>query len=128
MASMVTQSPEEDAEPPQIEAFNVERVANALHVYEVWSRFGGRARFRCAGRCVTGPAKVDLKYNVFAWIAINVPVVLEAILCGSWLWELSPLLPIATILLYIVTLLMLLLTSCTDPGWRHRNCIKKLVL
>jgi len=112
---------------PQIEAFNVERTDRVLRVHEVWSRFGGRNRFRCGGRCVTGPANVDFRYNVFAWAAITAPTLLELAVCGQWLLHVSPLLPVITIALLVCTWVMMLLTACTDPGIIPRPELQAMV-
>lgn len=91
-------------------------------VYQVWSYLGGRNRFLCCGRCVTGP-RIDFGYNCCAWSFIAVPSAFYFAVCAPYLWaEVHWLLPILTGLVLISTIVFLLLTSCTDPGiiprWR----------
>lgn len=101
-------------------------------VYEVWPHFGGaqiggQNRFCCWGRCVTGP-KIDLWYNICAWCFLVVPTALYFVFCGQWLWEhVSPALPLLTLAVFVVNIIFLLLTSCTDPGILPRYKLQQAV-
>jgi len=84
-------------------------------VFEVWSQLGGKNRFLCHGRCVTGP-RIDFWYNCCAWSFILIPCIFYFTVCSPYLWDVSKVLVILTILVMIATFIFLLLTSCTDPG------------
>lgn len=85
-------------------------------VYEVWTQLGGKIRFRCKGRLVTGPPGVDLKFNVFAWFMVIMPTAAYLILCAQRMWQRDPPQLMCTIALWAGTVILLLLTSFTDPG------------
>jgi len=85
-------------------------------VHEVWPQLGGRNRFLCGGRCVTGP-RHDFWFTCCAWSSIVAPCAFYYAFCARDLWvQLSPLLPILTAALAVLSILLLLLTACTDPG------------
>jgi len=97
------------------------------YVYKAWPRLGGRNRLWCWGRCITGPAD-DLKYNSCAWLSILLPSMLYSLLCVQHLWnEVSPLLPVVTGVAFLATVILLLLTSCTDPGIIPRASLQSAV-
>lgn len=86
------------------------------HVHEVWPQVGGRNRFLCGGRCVTGP-RHDFWFTCCAWSSIVVPCLFYYVFCARDLWvQLSPLLPLLTTALAVLSVWLLLLTACTDPG------------
>ncbi|CAE8585792.1 unnamed protein product [Polarella glacialis] len=84
-------------------------------VYEVWPHVGGRNRFFCGGRCVSGPT-IDRWYNLCAWTFILMPSGLFFFVYAGQLWHHYMWLPILTALVLLSTIIFLLLTSCTDPG------------
>lgn len=94
-------------------------------VFEVWSQLGGKNRFLCNGRCVTGP-RIDLWYNCCAWSFILIPCIFYFTVI-QYLWYVSKLLVILTILVMIATFVFLLLTSCTDPGIIPRHSLQLAV-
>lgn len=96
-------------------------------LHEVMPQLGGRIRFRCWGRCVTGPKDVDVKYNVCAWASILVPTGFFFIVCVPHLQRVVPWLPIVTLILFVVTVIAFVLTSCTDPGVIPRHPVRLLV-
>ncbi|CAE7762497.1 Zdhhc9 [Symbiodinium sp. CCMP2592] len=95
-------------------------------VYEVWDHVGGRNRFCCCGRCVTGP-DIDFWYNLCTWSLILIPSALYFCFCSRHLWRVNPLLPIVTGIALIATIVFLLLTSCTDPGILPRRELRLAV-
>lgn len=96
-------------------------------VYQMWPYFGGRNRFICGGRCITGPV-ADCGYNSCAWSFILIPSFLYFVICGPYLWEqVNPWLPILTGMILLSTITFLLLTSCTDPGIIPRHALQQAV-
>jgi len=99
-------------------------------VCDVMPKLGGRTRFRFGGRCITGPSRVDTKFNLFTWAAILAPSAFYFSECTEFLWNISPYIPIATVVLLIACVCFLLLTSCTDPGiiprYSLRLCVEGL--
>lgn len=96
-------------------------------VYEVWPSVGGRSRFCCKGHCMTGP-RMDLWYNVCAWFFIIIPTGLYYVGCAPYLWvHVSKWMPALTGLIFISTVVLLLLTSCTDPGIIPRHILQGAV-
>lgn len=96
-------------------------------VYEVWPHLGGKSRFLCRGRCMTGP-RIDFWYNVCAWSCILLPTCVYFVVCADWLWAyVSPLMPIFTGILFVAAVFFLLLTSCTDPGIIPRRALQEVV-
>lgn len=95
-------------------------------VYEIWGSVGGRNRFYCGGRCMTGP-RIDFGYNCCAWSFIIVPSVFYFWLCTDFLVQhVSWMLPVLTGLILLSTIFFLLLTSCTDPGIIPRYSLQQL--
>lgn len=96
-------------------------------VCEVWPRLGAKSRIFCCGHCVTGPA-IDIWYNLCAWFSIFIPSAFYFYVCAPHLWrQVSPWLPILTVLVLASTVVLLLLTSCTDPGILPGMALQKLV-
>lgn len=96
------------------------------YVYEVWSDLGGTNRFRCRGRCITGPA-IDIWYNCCAWSCILVPCIFFFSVCTRCLWTLAlsyKVLVVATAVVMLLTVIFLLLTSYTDPGIIPRRSLQ----
>jgi len=87
-------------------------------VHEVWDTpgVGGKARILCGGLCVTGPPKLDAKLNLCAWLSVLTPVAFLFLVCSSFLWKHGPWLPACTAVLFVLTIALMLATSCTDPG------------
>lgn len=87
-----------------------------LRVFEVWPQVGGRNRFLCDGRCMTGPS-IDIPHNTCAWFFIVAPTAVYFVLCARYLWtSVSPWLPTLTGMVFVTTVVFFILTSCTDPG------------
>lgn len=98
-----------------------------LRVYQVWPHVGGRNRFLCGGRCITGPW-IDFGHNCCAWCFIAVPSCLYFVICAQYLWtQVSPWLPVLTGAALLSTVIFLLLTSCTDPGIIPRHRLQQAV-
>lgn len=96
-------------------------------VYHVWPMVGGNNRFACWGLCVTGP-KIDFGYNCCAWLSIMIPSAFYFIVCSGYLWtHVSRMLPLLTGLVLLSTVILLLLTSCTDPGILPRRELQMAV-
>lgn len=96
-------------------------------VYEVWPQVGGKSRFLFGGRCLTGP-RIDFWYNCCAWSFLVAPTTLYFILAAPWLWEhIHPILPLLTLAIFAVTIMFLLMTSCTDPGIIPRRALQVAV-
>jgi len=84
--------------------------------YEVWPLVGGRNRFLCCGRCITGP-RADCSFNTCAWTFILVPSWIYFLTCGRYLWaNVSRMMPLVASAAFVCAIVFLLLTSCTDPG------------
>lgn len=97
-------------------------------VYEVWPQVGGRNRFLCNGRCVTGPP-IDFWYNCCAWSFILVPCIFYFTVCAKFLWyEVSASLVILTAGVMLSSMAFMLLTSCTDPGIIPRHALQLAVV
>jgi len=93
-------------------------------VYEVWPQVGGRNRFLCRGRCITGP-RIDLWYNCCAWSFILVPCCFYFVVCARYLWDnVSKWLPILTTVIFFFSVILLLATQCTDPGILPRHALQ----
>jgi len=96
-------------------------------VYEVWPQVGGRNRFLCWGHCVTGP-RIDFWYSCCAWSFIIAPCGFYVVVCSKWLWmHVNPWMPVLTGLVFLSTIVLLLLTSCTDPGIIPRQTLQVAV-
>jgi len=96
-------------------------------VYEVWPQVGSRNRFLCWGHCVTGP-RIDFWYSCCAWSFIIAPCGFYFIVCSKWLWiHVNPWIPVLTGLVFLSTIVLLLLTSCTDPGIIPRHALQVAV-
>ncbi|CAK9089773.1 unnamed protein product, partial [Durusdinium trenchii] len=88
---------------------------STFRVYEVWRNFGGRNRFFCGGRCIAGPS-IDLHFQLCAWGSMLVPSLFYLIFCARYLWHVSPWMPVLTCIMLASTVVLWLLTACTDPG------------
>jgi hypothetical protein len=79
--------------------------------------FPGKNRFPLCGYCgcITGP-KDDTPANLCVWFCLIIPTVLFGIFIGPNLSKVSIFLPIAYGLLCLVTIVLLCLTQCSDPG------------
>mmetsp|Transcript_73316 Transcript_73316/g.222066 ORF Transcript_73316/g.222066 Transcript_73316/m.222066 type:complete len:392 (-) Transcript_73316:66-1241(-) len=96
-------------------------------VYEVWAQVGGRSQFFCCGHCVTGP-RIDFGYTCCAWSFILLPSLAYFVFCARWLsLHVSPWMPVLTGLTLASTVVLLLLTSCTDPGIIPRHALQVVV-
>jgi len=96
-------------------------------VFEVWQQVGGRSQFFCRGRCVTGP-RIDFGYHTCLWGSILLPTLVYFVFCSGWLAEhVSPALPILTAVVFALTIVLLLLTACTDPGIIPRRGLQACV-
>merc|ERR1712159_459038 len=71
---------------------------------------------------------MDLWYNVCAWSFLMIPTVLYYVFCGKWLWDhVHPVLPLLALAVFCVTIVFLLLTSCTEPGILPRQNLQQVV-
>jgi len=97
-------------------------------VHEVWSypHFGGRSRFFCNGRCVTGPPGADCKFKCVTYGGISLPTAFFFSVCAPALWTLNPVIPLCAGVLLALTIILLLLTSYTDPGIIPRPALQIL--
>lgn len=97
-----------------------------IRVYEAWQeRLGGRNQIFCAGVCIMGP-RHDNGYAVCSWFSILMPCVLYFVLCSRYLWNnVSPLMPLVTAFCLVLTLALMLLTTCTDPGILPRASLQR---
>mmetsp|Transcript_94787 Transcript_94787/g.182144 ORF Transcript_94787/g.182144 Transcript_94787/m.182144 type:complete len:350 (-) Transcript_94787:113-1162(-) len=118
-------------QPPLVEIHNLAaqwaHVGRTPRIHEIMPRLGSRMRFRCGGRCITGPSHVDLKFNVCAWTSILAPTIFYYMACAPALWSMSPWIPTLTALLFAITIAFLLITSCTDPGVIPRHSLRLVV-
>lgn len=103
--------------------------SNITRMHEVWSYpgVGGKARLCCGGLFVTGPPSIDRKFSLCAWISILLPTVFFFVVCGPFLWAVHPAWPIGGAALFFVTVVMLLSTSCTDPGIIPRPALQLII-
>jgi len=99
------------------------RERDAVPLYEVWP---GKNRFFCKGRLMTGP-RSDRKTNIITWI---VTLAISAIFfaCGFslLLGEVTLILPVLSVYLFICTVVFFLLASFTDPGIIPRKQVSEL--
>lgn len=96
-------------------------------VYEVWPQVGGKSRFLFGGRCITGP-RIDFWYNCCAWSFLVAPTALYFAFCAPYLWnKIHWCLPVLTLAIFLVTILFLLMTSCSDPGIIPRRALQVAV-
>lgn len=96
-------------------------------MYQIWPQEGGKSRFLCRGRCITGPA-IDWLHNSIAWSCILVPSGLYFLFCSPYLWrEVHPLMPVFTGILLLIVIVFMLLVGCTDPGIIPRHTVQMLV-
>jgi len=96
-------------------------------VYEVWPLLDGKHRFFCGGRCITGPRE-DFGFNCCAWLCILCPTVFYFAIVASEIGKsVHPILPLLTGLLFFLVVILLLLTSCTDPGILPRQPLQRLL-
>lgn len=113
--------------PPGVFSLECSERGEAPRVFEIWHSLGGNSRFRCGGRCVTGPRHIDLKFNICAWCSLNIPIAIYFVVCGRVLWSISPLLPAGTFVLWIVSVVLMLATSCSDPGIIPRHNVRRVL-
>lgn len=96
-------------------------------VFEIWPEVGGRSQLFCRGCCVTGP-RIDLGYHACLWCSILLPTLAYYVFCARWLAEnVSLALPILTGGVFVLTIVLLLLTACTDPGILPRRSLQACV-
>lgn len=95
-------------------------------VHEVFTQLGGHVRFRCGGRCVTGPPS-DFKLNACAWTSILLPTLFYFWKCAPSLWVHHFFHPVLTAALFCLTIVLMLITSFTDPGIVPRHAMRLLV-
>jgi len=101
-------------------------VASDVHpvfrrLYSVWP---ARSRFLCQGRCITGGEDECqvLSENISgptlcAWSFILVPFCTYAIFVLPRVWSrIHPMLAVASVAVFLLTVTMLLSTCCSDPG------------
>jgi hypothetical protein len=86
-----------------------------------YQKHGGDMRFCCGGRCMIGP-KIDNEYMAFAWLAILVPSGVYFGWAAPLLWEnWGPRLPVSAASLLVATVVSMLATMFTDPGFIMKN-------
>jgi len=84
---------------------------SVLPLYQVWP---AKSSFWCKGYCMTGRFGFA---PLVAWLCILVPAVIYAAAALPMVWlEWHPLLPVLTLCVFLVTVAMLTLTCCSDPG------------
>jgi len=89
---------------------------SAKYAYEIWAAAGSKTRFFCKGRLMTGP-RIDLGYNICAWASILTPNLFYAILIApTLLYTKLWVFPLFTLISFITTISLLVLTSLSDPG------------
>jgi len=80
-------------------------------LHEVWP---GKSRFLCRGSCFTAPLTPP------AFVALGcilLPTVIYMVYALPWCWvEWHPLLPVVSVLVFLLTVSLLLATCCADPG------------
>lgn len=87
-------------------------------LWEVWP---AKSQFFCDGRCITGPFHGA---TMCAWICILLPSTIYAIFALPRCWrDWHPMVPIAAIAVFGLTVLLLLFTCCTDPGVLPRRSL-----
>ena len=92
-----------------------------VHYYQ---KHGGKMRFGCGGRVMIGPS-IDNAYMLFAWVAILAPSAAywgwaKPILVEEWGWRL----PLSAASLFVATMVSMLATMFTDPGFLMKNAQK----
>lgn len=82
-----------------------------------YEKHGGQMRFGCKGRCMVGP-KIDNEYVAFAWVAIFAPSAVYFLWGAPVVWEhWGPKLPLSAASLLVATVVTMLATMFTDPGF-----------
>lgn len=97
--------------------------------HRLYKRWPGKSRFLCGGRCVTGgedECPISCLggvscFSVCTWLSILLPAVVYFFFAlprvvKSWSPNPPTWLPCASAVLFILTVLLLLATCCSDPG------------
>jgi len=90
-----------------------------IRVYQSWP---GKNKFLCRGRCITGGENglcipSPSLPSIGTWLCILVPTSVYFVFVGPRMWDtITPALPIATGLCFLLTIITLLSTCLTDPG------------
>lgn len=95
---------------------------------------GGDNRFLCSGRCVTGPS-IDNGYLVGTWSFVIVAPALHFGLVAPEIWKkgqekgdyAQQALVIVSVAMFLLTVVLMLATSLTDPGIIPRRALQKAV-
>jgi len=99
-------------------------------VWRLWKelQLGGNNRFLCGGRCITGPS-IDNGYLLASWFFLLVPAISQFAVCGPWLWSHGDdwLCVLFTAVALTGAVLLMLLTSLTDPGIVPRRSLQRAV-
>ena len=94
---------------------------------EVWQIWPGRQRFHFNGRIMLGPSS-DKWYTTVAYAILVLLPLSEFILTAEYLWmHVTPAIPCVTIYLYIVSMILGVLITCSDPGIIPRRGIFTLM-
>jgi len=129
----ITKEIEETPSSPKVEegardldSLSIEEILGgreAVPLYEVWP---SKNRFYFQGRLMTGP-KSDRKSNIIAWSFLLVISILFFAFGWSFLLgEVTLILPLSSVFLFICTVLFFFMTSFTDPGIIPRKQISEL--
>ncbi|OMJ94832.1 hypothetical protein SteCoe_1851 [Stentor coeruleus] len=93
----------------------------------LWQVWPGKNRFCCSGKCMTGP-KSDLLYYIPSIAALIVIPNTFFIFAAPYIWQkVTVILPILSVILYLLTLSAYILTTFTDPGIIPRKTITEII-
>jgi palmitoyltransferase ZDHHC9/14/18 len=84
------------------------------HATKKWEVFPGRNKFCLDGKIIMGPDVTVFYINIF--LIVGTTIIFLVFDCPYLTFRVSPLIPIATIILFVFVMSTLLKTSFTDPG------------
>lgn len=87
------------------------RVGKVHRLHAVWP---GKSRFYCNGHCMTGDFS---SAALCTWSCILVPFGLYCVVVMPTMWKMfHPSIPLASLALFVLTVVLLCSTCCSDPG------------
>ena len=99
---------------------------SSISPHFLYEFYPGRNRFLCKGRCVAGPSS-DLGTYACGWVLTILIGIFYGVFIAPELWLNDyKLLPIISLILFVMTKVFLILCNCTDPGIVPRRYILEI--